>query len=63
MTTPTPGVSGTFQTKAEADAWVAAYNRDRCECGGSPAWVDPDQQVHVWDCPVREALAREERQA
>lgn len=39
-----------FRTQEEADAWISAYNRDRCTCGGSPAWVDPIRQMHRVDC-------------
>lgn len=37
-------------TEEEANAWVSAYNRDRCECGGSPAWVPVEEQLHMADC-------------
>jgi hypothetical protein len=39
-----------LMTADEAAKWIADYERDRCECGGSPAWVDPYRQLHVVGC-------------
>lgn len=38
-----------FATQEEAEAYLARYEADRCPCGGSPPWIDPDRQLHSVD--------------
>lgn len=41
-----------IMTKDEADAYIEHYNKNRCTCGGSPLFLDPNEApiTHLAAC-------------